>query len=79
MFLAVKFGGVKTFLCLENWPAKQPQRIISNVYFLLSVINAYGMWGAVRGVTPLRSIRMRESAFILESSGAHAPYSIIHC
>jgi hypothetical protein len=27
-----------------------------------SVINAFGMWDAVRGVSPVRSIRMRERA-----------------
>jgi hypothetical protein len=32
------------------------------------VKNAYGMWGAVRGDTPLRNIRMRERAY---NSSAH--------
>jgi hypothetical protein len=36
------------------------------------------MRGAVRGITPRLSIRMREHAynlvFVLESGGAHAPY-----
>jgi hypothetical protein len=40
------------------------------------------MRGAVQGVTPLWSIRMREpttSVFILESGGADAPYCTNDC
>jgi hypothetical protein len=41
------------------------------------------MWGAVRRVTPLRSIRMRErrttAVPILESGGAYAPYCTNDC
>jgi hypothetical protein len=40
-----------------------PQRIISYVNLLQSVINARGTQGAVRGVTPQRDIRMRERAY----------------
>jgi hypothetical protein len=38
------------------------REIISYVYLLKRVKNACGMRGAVRGVTPLRSIRMRKRA-----------------
>jgi hypothetical protein len=62
--------------------AKHPQRIISYVNLWYSVKNACGMRSAVRSVTLLRSIRMRERAYNFRAHfrvGRGIPYCTNYC
>jgi hypothetical protein len=52
-----------------------------NKFICESIVKCDKRRGAVRGVTPVRGIRMRERAYnaILESDGAHALYCTNDC
>jgi hypothetical protein len=72
----------------RDWPAcVAPAKNFICVYIVLynlySMINSCGIRNAVRGVTPLRIILMRERAHNfsahLDSDGAHAPYCTNDC